>query len=163
MCPSNQMGNGILPGHGMESGFAPAPSVNTKFVMQLQYPADSSGQLMMNPTSYPAAPSTLNPLLFPGYLNAQGQVTSQVQATDSAPAVAQATTASTCTQAGCRATFSRDTDRIRHEASVHSGGRHFCHVQGCPKNHGAGYRRRDKLTEHLWKKHANLGHFKRVQ
>jgi hypothetical protein len=40
--------------------------------------------------------------------------------------------------------------------------RHFCHVQGCPKSNGAGYKRKDKLTEHLWKKHADLGFVKRV-
>lgn len=70
---------------------------------------------------------------------------------------------SICTQ-GCGATFKRDSDRIRHEASIHgiNGLLHLCPVQGCSKSAGAGYTRKDKLTEHLWRKHGNLGFAKRA-
>jgi hypothetical protein len=33
---------------------------------------------------------------------------------------------------------------------------------GCNKSEGVGYTRKDKLTEHLWKKHGNLGYVKRT-
>lgn len=70
-----------------------------------------------------------------------------------------------CT-AGCYMTFSRHPDRVRHEASVHGVNQQafFCHVPGCSKGMGRGtpYKRQDKLTEHLWKKHANLGYRKRT-
>ncbi|KAF8847875.1 hypothetical protein BDZ45DRAFT_698829 [Acephala macrosclerotiorum] len=91
----------------------------------------------------------------------QGQVNTQGRATISVPVPV---IASFACNAGCQATFRRDSDRIRHESSVHgiNAVLHFCHVQGCPKSNGAGYKRKDKLTEHLWKKHANLGFVKRV-
>lgn len=70
-----------------------------------------------------------------------------------------------CTQPGCQSSFRRDGDRIRHEASKHgvNGTLHVCQVAGCPKSQGVGYKRKDKLTEHMWKKHADLGFVKRVQ
>jgi hypothetical protein len=34
-----------------------------------------------------------------------------------------------------------------------------CRINGCPKSlDGCGYSRRDKLTEHMWQKHAHLGY-----
>ncbi|CZT12615.1 uncharacterized protein RCO7_04009 [Rhynchosporium graminicola] len=67
-----------------------------------------------------------------------------------------------CTQ--CMTTFKRDSDRIRHESSIHGTNRLLiiCHIQGCNKSQGWGYTRQDKLVEHLWKKHANLGYLKRT-
>ncbi|MAD82200.1 MAG: hypothetical protein CL912_04495 [Deltaproteobacteria bacterium] len=64
-----------------------------------------------------------------------------------------------CTFVGCNQIFRRPSDRLRHENSVHWNmpGSHLCHVHGCPKSHGSGYKRADKLTEHLWKKHPDLG------
>ncbi|PMD30069.1 hypothetical protein L207DRAFT_520459 [Hyaloscypha variabilis F] len=69
-----------------------------------------------------------------------------------------------CTQSPCPITFKRDTDRIRHEAAVHGINKatYLYHVVGCDKSHGVGYTRKDKLTEHLWKKHADLGFVKRA-
>ena len=69
-----------------------------------------------------------------------------------------------CTQQGCLVTFKRDKDRIRHEAAVHGINQvlHLCQVPGCPKGQGRSYSRADKLTEHMWKKHGNLGYVKRV-
>ncbi|PMD27002.1 hypothetical protein NA56DRAFT_725824 [Hyaloscypha hepaticicola] len=70
-----------------------------------------------------------------------------------------------CTQPPCSVTFKRDADRIRHERAVHKVNQqilHLCAVPGCPKGQGAGYSRADKLTEHMWKKHGNLGFVKRT-
>lgn len=67
-----------------------------------------------------------------------------------------------CTYPTCNKTFKRASDRTRHEDSVHlnNPGIHLCPVPGCVKSHGKGYSRSDKVTEHLWKKHANLGYTK---
>lgn len=67
-----------------------------------------------------------------------------------------------CTHLTCTKTFKRDADRIRHESSLHTAnlGFHLCPVVGCVKSQGAGYCRADKVTEHLWKKHADLGYTK---
>ncbi|TVY32582.1 hypothetical protein LSUB1_G007783 [Lachnellula subtilissima] len=64
----------------------------------------------------------------------------------------------------CTQTFVRASDRIRHENSKHLNipGAHLCPLPGCFKSHGGGFSRADKLTEHLWKKHAGLGYVKRV-
>ncbi|PVH67862.1 hypothetical protein DL98DRAFT_662444 [Cadophora sp. DSE1049] len=69
-----------------------------------------------------------------------------------------------CTFPNCITTFTRNTDRIRHESSVHGLNRplYLCPIQRCNKSIGPGYTRKDKLTEHLWKKHPNLGFFRRV-
>ncbi len=60
----------------------------------------------------------------------------------------------------CTRPFRRDFERTRHEASVHGINRrlHLCPVPGCPKSHGNGFSRTNKVTEHLWRKHANLGY-----
>jgi len=60
-------------------------------------------------------------------------------------------------------TFTRHSDLVRHQASVHniSQGLYLCPVLGCPKGQGRSYSRADKLTEHMWKKHADLGYAKR--
>lgn len=59
-------------------------------------------------------------------------------------------------------TYKRDKDRKRHEKEKHlANGPHFCQVHGC-SNATHGYARKDKLTEHLWKAHADLGFTKRV-
>ena len=57
-----------------------------------------------------------------------------------------------------------NADRVRHDKSKHQNafGTFLCHVPGCRKGLGAGYSRRDKLREHLWKAYANMGHQKRV-
>jgi hypothetical protein len=70
-----------------------------------------------------------------------------------------------CALFPCPVTFERDTDRIRHEATVHKinqGMLHLCAVPGYPKGRGNGYSCADKLTEHMWKKHGNLGFVKRI-
>jgi hypothetical protein len=69
-----------------------------------------------------------------------------------------------CTQPGCTRTFTRDSDRIRHNNTVHGARQavYLCPVAGCPKSQGMGYSRADKVTEHKWKKHADLGYTKRA-
>ena len=71
-----------------------------------------------------------------------------------------------CRMLGCVQTFRRDPDRNRHELAYHGINQtfnlHVCPVAGCPKSQGRGYTRKDKLTEHLWRKHGNLGYAKRV-
>ena len=71
-----------------------------------------------------------------------------------------------CSILGCPVFFNRDGDRIRHEASVHGFNQalqlHLCPILNCPKSQGAGYTRKDKLTEHMWKKHSDLGFMKKV-
>jgi hypothetical protein len=67
-----------------------------------------------------------------------------------------------CTHPGCNRTFKRRSDCIRHNTTVHGAnqGLHLCPIAGCVKSQGAGYCRPDKVTEHLWKKHADLGYTK---
>jgi hypothetical protein len=89
------------------------------------------------------------------------------QSMQAPPAIAtQAPVSIQCTVLGCSATFKREPDRVRHEAAVHGINQllqlYLCPVNGCPKSQGSGYTRKDKLTEHLWKKHGNLGYVKRV-
>ncbi|KUJ17698.1 uncharacterized protein LY89DRAFT_59801 [Mollisia scopiformis] len=62
-----------------------------------------------------------------------------------------------CGQAGCSVSFKRMADRTRHLQHRHSRTRCFCPITGCAKSHGTGFSRPDKVTEHLWKAHANLG------
>ncbi|KAH6684571.1 hypothetical protein B0J14DRAFT_646479 [Halenospora varia] len=67
-----------------------------------------------------------------------------------------------CQQLGCLLTFARDADRIRHETAVHgvNRGLHLCPIPGCPRSQGRSYSRPDKVKEHLWKKHDDLGYTK---
>ncbi|KAH8772418.1 hypothetical protein F5882DRAFT_520814 [Hyaloscypha sp. PMI_1271] len=67
-----------------------------------------------------------------------------------------------CTHPPCTKTFKRDYECIRHENSLHvnTQGAHLCPITGCSRSQGKGYSRPDKVTEHLWKKHANLGYMK---
>lgn len=63
-----------------------------------------------------------------------------------------------CRYPTCYKIFKRDSDQSRHEQSLHfkHSGLHLCPIAGCRKSYGKGYSRPDKVTEHLWKKHANL-------
>ncbi|PQE27867.1 C2H2 transcription factor protein [Rutstroemia sp. NJR-2017a BBW] len=69
-----------------------------------------------------------------------------------------------CTHLGCTKTFTRDNDRLRHEGSAHRNnhGQYLCPIVGCRKSRGQGYSRPDKVTEHLWKMHADLGYTKKA-
>jgi hypothetical protein len=73
-------------------------------------------------------------------------------------------TAFACAHGNCNQVFTRKSDLARHRSTVHGLNhvKYFCNVPGCSKSqgHGQGYSRDDKLTEHLWKKHGNLGYTK---
>jgi hypothetical protein len=92
----------------------------------------------------------------------------QAPATQTIPTPVPATTPTRatmpCTAPWCLITFKRKHERDRHAASVHGINHrvYLCHVNGCPKNRGTPFSRPDKLTEHMWKKHGNLGYRKRV-
>jgi hypothetical protein len=62
-----------------------------------------------------------------------------------------------CYSPGCDLSFTRKADKIRHER-VHNPAPpvHFCKVDGCLKSGGMGYLRKDKLTEHMRRKHPDL-------
>lgn len=64
----------------------------------------------------------------------------------------------------CNKIFKRDSDRIGHENSIHFNhhGAHLCPIVGCAKAQGKGFSRPDKVTEHLWKCHGDLGFLKRT-
>lgn len=103
---------------------------------------------------------------FPGdSINAAMPVSQQTPQPQAVPTTAD--TALTCVIAcsipWCPMTFKRKHEQVRHEASVHgiNQGIHSCQIVGCP-SYGRGFSRKDKLTEHLWKKHGNLGYTKRV-
>jgi transposase-like protein len=150
------MNHPILTDHVITLDPAQAPLLNADYNADPQYLVDYFGQWMVDPTTSTADTSAFQPQFPLGYLDQQAQVTA------TAPAAVHVTVP--CSHLGCLLTFKRDADRARHEASVHGINfiRHFCHVQGCPKSNGAGYKRKDKLTEHFWKKHADLGFVKRV-
>ena len=80
----------------------------------------------------------------------------------STPALAPSNGYFICTN--CDKTFKRHSDCIRHENSIHANrfGAHLCPIAGCVKARGKGFSRSDKVTEHLWKCHGNLGFLKRA-
>jgi hypothetical protein len=62
-----------------------------------------------------------------------------------------------CNVLGCLSTFTRKADRDRHVQSWHNFATlHLCPVLGCEKSFGKPYSRKDKLQEHMRKKHAGL-------
>jgi hypothetical protein len=73
-----------------------------------------------------------------------------------------------CVALGCGRTFIRfdklrDHQRVRHTNLPASVQRrefieHRCTIKDCPKNKIGGYSRKDKLVEHTWRKHAELGY-----
>ncbi|KUJ06208.1 uncharacterized protein LY89DRAFT_744045 [Mollisia scopiformis] len=59
-----------------------------------------------------------------------------------------------CEVLGCLSSFTRKADRDRHVRSWHNCATlHFCPVPGCKKSLGKPYSRKDKLQEHMQKKH----------
>ena len=110
--------------------------------------------------------SSLTSFNFPGGpANVTIPIPQPITQTQTVPATSGTlpTRAMPCSIPWCTKTFRRKHEQVRHEASVHgiNQGVHRCQVIGCP-SHGRGFSRRDKLTEHMWKKHADLGFVKRV-
>jgi len=61
----------------------------------------------------------------------------------------------------CNRSFKRPSDLVRHGNTVHLNMKgHLCPIAGCSKSGGRGYSRADKVTEHLWRKHGDLGYTK---
>ncbi|PVH67869.1 hypothetical protein DL98DRAFT_542830 [Cadophora sp. DSE1049] len=62
-----------------------------------------------------------------------------------------------CNILGCPSTFTRKADRDRHVQSWHNRATlHLCPVHECEKSAGKPYSRKDKLLEHMRKKHAGV-------
>lgn len=161
--PSNVDGRSIEAGVGLPT--------NTNLEGDFQWGIESNlaapsaqcddGNLIWQPALATASPSQQNQgpnQLLPATLTG-------LQSLAPVPALAATNTAGAiprfqCTI--CPRAFKRDFERTRHEASVHGINRrlHLCPEPGCPKSHGNGFSRPDKLTEHLWKKHANMGYSK---
>lgn len=67
-----------------------------------------------------------------------------------------------CPQTTCSLVFGRKSELERHFRTVHCGRFSYaCNVNGCENNKGRGYSRVDKLREHLWRRHADLGFSRR--
>jgi hypothetical protein len=117
---------------------------NDNMIWDLSPPAASVNQSNLSPDSSLAASTSAPPPPPP-------------------PAAATASdTRIPCTYPPCTKNFKRDYERIRYENSMHlnTQGTHLCPITGCSKSQGKGYSRSDKVTEHLWKKHGNLGYTK---
>jgi hypothetical protein len=66
-----------------------------------------------------------------------------------------------CNFPTCIRRFKRPSDLARHQYTVHFNLQgHLCPIVDCPKATGKGYSRADKVTEHLWRKHGDLGYIK---
>ena len=119
----------------------------------------ASGQLIDHHTE----PASI-PLMFNDGMNIQYSSQGVTMPQQAVPAPSQNPISGyACTHANCFRVFRRDPDRLRHVATAHNAnnvGVHLCPVVGCTKSYGAGYSRADKVKEHLWKKHANLGYVK---
>lgn len=114
-----------------------------------------------SPAPYPGAQLQGDNQLGIGDIGMNGSSFQPAVTALSAPVLTQAIALHTCTFAACRKSFRRNSDRVRHE-QTHLGNRQrfYCPINGCIKGHGAGYLRADKVTEHLWKQHGNLGYTK---
>ncbi|KAH6680898.1 hypothetical protein B0J14DRAFT_558233 [Halenospora varia] len=63
----------------------------------------------------------------------------------------------------CPKTYKLDKDCKRHEKKHRLAVTPIlCQIPGCAKGQGIGYTRKDKLTEHMWKAHRDVGFTKRV-
>lgn len=127
--------------------------------------ASMGGRSEQSSPSLTYAASTGNiDLPFPNDGNHAPSLAQPAQTIQAAVAPAQQQNLVLCTQFPCPMSFKRHADRIRHEATVHGVNQvlHLCRIPGCSKGQGRGYSRADKLTEHMWKKHGNMGYVKRT-
>jgi hypothetical protein len=118
--------------------------------------------IMQHNVAYPPGPVDLDPAVPEGFIAQIPSAPLLAPLNQQAPSVSTGISAHSCTQLGCPAIFKRPYERSRHEATAHGINQtvHLCPVLGCPKSQGTGYSRADKVKEHLWKKHANLGYTK---
>ena len=121
----------------------------SQHMMQSVFPQSSGISPLGNTVAYTAANNTL-PLPAAAFTSAL------------APSPAHDPTTGRILCPYCMVTFRYSRDQIRHAATAHGikRGLHRCNVVGCPKSQGTGYSRADKLTEHMWKKHGDLGYRK---
>ena len=135
-----------------------ALSMDTGFSVNVGSPLNVS---VVTQTPHPAASPLPN--LTNTTLVAQGPQVQVQQAASQAQSASTAPTTTTTICAHCNRIFKRRSDLARHITNVHGVNQalHLCPVVRCPRSQGAGYSRADKLKEHLWKKHAALGHVKR--
>ncbi|KAH7327062.1 hypothetical protein BKA65DRAFT_480782 [Rhexocercosporidium sp. MPI-PUGE-AT-0058] len=61
-----------------------------------------------------------------------------------------------CPYLTCLRSFTRPCDLLRH-SQIHTATKYHCLLPGCPAAGEGGYWGRAKLTEHLWKRHGDLG------
>jgi len=124
-------------------------------------PGDSESYMIQAPFPYPSFPDDMNGMM-PGLPADMISPATDMSAFASPTMASAPNSRISCTI--CTSTFKRDADRIRHENSVHNNGyrAHLCPVIGCAKSQGRGFSRADKVTEHCWKQHGNLGYSKRA-
>ncbi|KAE8447271.1 hypothetical protein EG329_010965 [Mollisiaceae sp. DMI_Dod_QoI] len=124
-------------------------SVQNSMLGQYQFPTQVNNMLAMSTTGFNSQVAAAAP---------GGAVASN--ATVAAPTAPTSTLAHIhrCTFGSCNKSFKRNSCRHRHEQQTHRNAQaiYTCMVAGC----SARYKRADKLTEHMWKKHADLGHRK---
>jgi hypothetical protein len=138
--PDTSMEGGFQHGIISDVTTPSTPSYDSNMPFDPTFSTTSMNESDLSPTASASAPSAAAPAPNPRQPNAR----------------------ISCTNPACTQTFKRHFERIRHEASVHriNRQRHLCPIDGCSKSHGRGYTRSDKVTEHLWKKHGNLGYMK---
>jgi hypothetical protein len=127
--------------------------------------------MLMPPTSFSDAQ---HDAVYPPFTSTGNSATASLSTSISAPMLTPLASAAVrrvrpaprvrCTHLGCTQTFKRDADRVRHENTKHRNnhGQHLCPIVGCPKSHGRGFCRPDKVTEHLWRVHSDLGYTKKA-
>jgi hypothetical protein len=126
--------------------------------LQVTPSQDSHCNIAHHGKLYPQESSTSEQPFFPTFTSQPASDSPLTSKTNPLPAVATpAETRWQCTH--CTKSFRREANLTRHNNNFHgiNRGLHLCPILGCVKSQGQGYSRADKVTEHLWKKHADLG------
>ncbi|KAF8865133.1 hypothetical protein BDZ45DRAFT_580895 [Acephala macrosclerotiorum] len=88
--------------------------------------------------------TSFTPLLLPTFIAPQATATLPINNTNNR---------FNCTHPNCSASFNRIGDLRRHDR-VHGVPAHPCTVSGCSRKGGNAFYRRDKLLDHMRKKHG---------